>query len=98
MPIRRRKVDLSTGMVRPSTRRGQKEPETSEGIVVLSDLVSVKKEASEAASVLGYLQNGDHVDIISVVKEYYKIKFGKHQIGYVNNRFVRRLDNASGDQ
>ena len=97
MSIRNRKVNLETGKVRTLTKRESAEPSTGQGIIITNHTVTVRDRPSEYGKAKGYLQGDTVVDILGVhrvEKEefdgYYKIRYDRHQVGYVNARFIRR--------
>lgn len=99
MAIRRRKVNLEDGTVKTRTKRGSLESQTKKGTPNTRHVLSIRGYASEYAPVKGYLDCDDVVDLVGIVPgktdhltNYYKLRYGKHQIGYIPCRFIREVE------
>ena len=97
MAIKNLKVNLDEGTLQTPANRESTEPETRKGIVMFLEFVSVRKEPSTWAQVVGYIPRDTEVDILEEMaglsdptERYYKIRYGQNQIGYMLADYVRR--------
>lgn len=87
MAIRSILVDLKTGAPADQEKRSHK---TVKWRSSFPGSLTVRGVASEYAKAIWYLQDNVPVEVLGAKGEFFRIRYGKHQQGYVESRFLRR--------
>lgn len=64
-------------------------PETIDGTIVNTKLVVVRKRPSPDGAIITVLSEGDHVEILEAMEEYYKVRLRSSNIGYISSNFCK---------
>lgn len=66
-------------------------PEPKNGIVVNTSCVNLRSIPSKSGTVLTILDNGDLVQVLEYLNDFYKIRF-HDLVGYIPSKFCKEVD------